>query len=116
MAKRTTKRTEPTVASPASPAAAKSTTSRKAGPASVGTPKPGAPRAAKAARGGYDPTYEEIATRAYFRHLERGGTSGNEMADWLAAEAELRALHASSTPVPAKPRKAPARKNGTGND
>ena len=116
MAKRTTKRTEPTTASPASRAAATSATSRKAGPAGADALKPVAPRATKAARGSYDPTYEEIATRAYFRHLERGGTSGNEMADWLAAEAELRALHASSTPVPAKPRKAPARQNGTGND
>ena len=116
MAKRTTKRTEPTTASPASRAAATSATSRKASPAGADVLKPVAPRPTKAARGSYDPTYEEIATRAYFRHLERGGTSGNEMADWLAAEAELRVLHASATSVPAKPRKAPAPKDAASRD
>ena len=41
-------------------------------------------RAAKPA-----PTAEEIARRAYFIHLERGGTPGNQLEDWLRAEREL---------------------------
>jgi hypothetical protein len=116
MAKRTTKRTEPRAASPASPAAAKATQSRQAGPAVKSAPKPRAPRAAKAAEGGYEPTFEEIATRAYFRHLERGGTSGNEMGDWLAAETELRVMHAAATRASARSRRAPAWKDGSSAD
>lgn len=37
------------------------------------------------------PTQQEIAARAYFRFLERGGYPGFEVEDWLAAEAELSA-------------------------
>jgi cell division septation protein DedD len=37
------------------------------------------------------PTAEQIATRAYFRFIERGGVAGNELEDWFAAEADLRA-------------------------
>jgi hypothetical protein len=33
------------------------------------------------------PTYDEIATRAYFIHLE--GTGGGELENWLRAEGEL---------------------------
>jgi len=37
------------------------------------------------------PTVEQIATRAYFRFLERGGSPGSELEDWVGAEADLRA-------------------------
>jgi hypothetical protein len=33
--------------------------------------------------------YEEIASRAYQRYLERGSTDGYDIDDWLAAEQEL---------------------------
>ena len=35
---------------------------------------------------------DEVRLRAYELYLQRGGTPGNEMADWLQAERELRAL------------------------
>jgi hypothetical protein len=35
------------------------------------------------------PSREEIEIRAYEIYLERGGQDGNELTDWLAAEAEL---------------------------
>lgn len=35
------------------------------------------------------PNHDEIRRRAYEIHLERGGLSGRELADWLQAEAEL---------------------------
>jgi Protein of unknown function (DUF2934) len=38
------------------------------------------------------PTREQIERRAYEIYLERGGEAGNELADWLAAEAELTEL------------------------
>jgi hypothetical protein len=36
------------------------------------------------------PSYEEIRRRAYEIYLERDGLGGNEVDDWLQAEAELR--------------------------
>jgi hypothetical protein len=36
------------------------------------------------------PTHDEIATRAYFIHLDRRATPGNPEADWLLAIEELR--------------------------
>ncbi len=36
------------------------------------------------------PTREEIARRAYELYLERGGTHGYDIEDWLNAERELR--------------------------
>jgi Protein of unknown function (DUF2934) len=42
------------------------------------------PRVAK-----HQPTSEEIALRAYQIYLERGGTPGNELEDWIQAEREL---------------------------
>jgi hypothetical protein len=36
------------------------------------------------------PTHEEIATRAYFRHLSRQGQPGDPVADWFEAERELK--------------------------
>jgi hypothetical protein len=35
------------------------------------------------------PTQEEIALRAYHIYLERGGTEGDPVDDWLQAEREL---------------------------
>jgi hypothetical protein len=39
--------------------------------------------------GEYQPTHEEIAEAAYFRHLNRGG-QGDEFNDWVEAEQELK--------------------------
>jgi hypothetical protein len=36
------------------------------------------------------PSYEELRRRAYEIYLERDGLGGNEVDDWLQAEAELR--------------------------
>lgn len=36
------------------------------------------------------PSHEEIRRRAYEIYLERDGFGGNELDDWLQAEAELR--------------------------
>jgi len=35
-------------------------------------------------------SHEELAARAYTRFLARGGQHGDDLADWLQAEAELR--------------------------
>ncbi|MGE0402074.1 MAG: DUF2934 domain-containing protein [Kofleriaceae bacterium] len=35
---------------------------------------------------------QAVARRAYEKFLERGGQHGSDVEDWLAAEAELRAL------------------------
>lgn len=37
------------------------------------------------------PSHEALAARAYALFLARGGQHGNDWADWLQAEAELRA-------------------------
>jgi hypothetical protein len=37
------------------------------------------------------PTHEQISRRAYEIYLQRDGLPGNPLADWLIAEAELRA-------------------------
>jgi hypothetical protein len=39
---------------------------------------------------GPEPAHDEIATRAYFISLDRGGDSGNAEQDWVAAQSELR--------------------------
>ena len=36
-----------------------------------------------------EPTYEEIATRAYYLYLERSRSSDGELDDWIQAEAQL---------------------------
>jgi hypothetical protein len=38
------------------------------------------------------PSFDQIAQRAYLRFVERGGTPGHELEDWLAAESELKSL------------------------
>ena len=40
--------------------------------------------------GGHQPSHDEIAQAAYFRHLNRGGSGGDEFDDWVEAERELR--------------------------
>jgi hypothetical protein len=41
--------------------------------------------------GGHQPSHDEIAQAAYFRHLNRGGSGGGgEFDDWVEAERELR--------------------------
>ena len=39
-----------------------------------------------------DPTFEEIRDRAYQIYIERGADDGQDLDDWLAAEAELMGL------------------------
>jgi hypothetical protein len=36
------------------------------------------------------PTDEDVRLRAYFRYLERGGSPGEPLTDWVEAERELR--------------------------
>lgn len=108
MAKRTTKRSD--VSDTASPV----TTRAKAPAKAVGPATSTAPKATRASRakgapspepGEYQPTSEEIATRAYFRHLERGGTPGADFDDWVAAEADLKAMHAAARAAQPRARK-----------
>ncbi len=37
----------------------------------------------------YQPTYDDIAQKAYERYLNRGGTDGRDFEDWIEAEREL---------------------------
>ena len=52
----------------------------------VTAPPPASGRAVAEA----EPTHEEIAGRAYQLFLARGGENGQNVSDWLHAEAELR--------------------------
>ena len=36
------------------------------------------------------PSEDEVRVRAYQRYLERGGTHGNDVEDWVEAEKELK--------------------------
>ena len=60
------------------------------------TPQPRARKAPSASaakarkRAAAEPTYEQIARRAYEIYLARGGAGGHHREDWLLAEAELR--------------------------
>jgi hypothetical protein len=52
------------------------------------------------------PTWEEIQVRAYEIYLERGGTDGSDLEDWLRAEREFqqsttsKSRESSSTATP----------------
>lgn len=46
-------------------------------------------RPAASSSTGNGPTYDEIAQAAYDRYLQRGGTHGQDMDDWITAEREL---------------------------
>jgi Protein of unknown function (DUF2934) len=37
----------------------------------------------------YQPTYDDIAQKAYERYLKRGGADGSDFDDWIEAEREL---------------------------
>ena len=37
----------------------------------------------------YQPTYDDIAQKAYERYLKRGGGDGRDFDDWIEAEREL---------------------------
>ena len=43
------------------------------------------------------PTIEEIRVRAYQLYLERGGTHGQDLDDWLVAERQLKESRATSS-------------------
>jgi Protein of unknown function (DUF2934) len=49
------------------------------------------------------PTHEEIALRAFEIYLKRGGESGGELDDWLAAEKELSESLETDAPEPKMP-------------
>jgi hypothetical protein len=78
----------------------KSSKSNKAAPAPAPVAKPAvkppvkasvAPAPAKA-RAPYEPTQEEIQTRAFEIYLSEGCKEGNDLEYWLRAEQELRRL------------------------
>jgi len=81
--------------------------------------KAAAPKKAPAVRGAAEPKAaaapatavhrdEMVRIAAYFRAERRGFAPGYEVADWLAAQAEVDALVPAANP--ARPRKAPSRK------
>ena len=41
------------------------------------------------------PSYDQIQQRAYEIYVNRGGTHGQDLEDWLQAERELKAKHPS---------------------
>jgi hypothetical protein len=43
------------------------------------------------------PTYEDIELRAYQIHIERGGTYGHDVDDWLQAQRELFEKYANTS-------------------
>ena len=56
------------------------------------------------------PTTEQIEERARQLHLQRGSPKGDELADWLAAEKELKELlNAQDRPANAQNSEPPAR-------
>jgi Protein of unknown function (DUF2934) len=110
MAKKTAKNPEAPTASPAAPAKRRAAAPKKASSpaapamdiATVGGTEPLAnasdTRSSTTAdtqstagnNGGHQPSHDEIAQAAYFRHLNRGGGEGGEFDDWVEAERELR--------------------------
>lgn len=69
---------------PASAARKRSRSKAPAAESSAATLPPAAP---------HEPSYEEIAQRAYGLYLERGGYDGDAFSDWVRAETELRTSH-----------------------
>jgi hypothetical protein len=51
---------------------------------------PPAKVAAKPGKGGYQPTQDEIATRAFEIYVSEGCREGTDLDNWLRAERELR--------------------------
>jgi hypothetical protein len=92
---KTTRKTEPT-ATERKPAARRTKTADPADGAAKAT----TPRRTKGAAGvsaaqtvagtpAAEPTHDEIALRAWSIYLQRGGSHGQAMSDWLQAKAEL---------------------------
>jgi hypothetical protein len=58
--------------------------------ATASAPDSGRPEPARTDHVRTEPTRDEIAVAAYFRHLNRQGSAGDEFDDWVAAERELK--------------------------
>jgi hypothetical protein len=82
------RRKSPEAQASAPAAAGRSITEPEAG--RDATPEREAPRERKSSQH-RDASHEEIARRAYALFQERGGEHGDDLADWLRAEAELSA-------------------------
>lgn len=63
--------------------------STKPAPAPAPAVKAAAP-AGKPGKRGYEPTQEEIATRAFEIYVSEGCREGSDLENWLRAEGELR--------------------------
>ena len=74
---------------PPAPARRRAPAKKQAAPPAASASADDSGRTAPAARPA-GPTQDEIAIAAYFRHLNRGGSSGDEYNDWLEAERELK--------------------------
>lgn len=86
------KRTSEDTSAPSAPARRRATTrKRDAGAASATANETATASEPVDANDTPEPTEAEIAQAAYFRHLNRGGSQGDEFTDWIEAERELRA-------------------------
>lgn len=47
----------------------------------------------QSSNGNRQPSQAEIAEAAYFRHLNRGGSTSDQFKDWVEAERELKERH-----------------------
>jgi hypothetical protein len=109
MAKKTAKSSDSPTATPTAPARRRAPAQKKASSqaapaidvATVGGTEPlanasdtgsaaGEAKSTTPNNGGQQPSHDEIAQAAYFRHLNRGGVGGGEFDDWVEAERELR--------------------------
>jgi len=104
MAKKNTRTTDETASPSAAPTRRRAASTRKsaaAPPIDVATVSGIEPIATAADAGAAppddptgtdsrEPTYQQIAEAAYYRHLNRGDAGGDQFNDWLEAERELR--------------------------
>lgn len=106
MAKKNTRPTDPTTAPPAAAPKRRAATPKKSsaqaappidisgvtGTEPIATAPDIGASAPVSGNGGsrQQPTYDEIAEAAYYRHLNRGGRQGHQFDDWIEAERELR--------------------------
>jgi hypothetical protein len=67
--------------------------SAPAAPARRRAPSKKTAAASAPGNGNPEPTRAEIAEAAYYRHLNRGGSHGDEFTDWIEAERELKQRH-----------------------
>jgi hypothetical protein len=85
------KKTPQGITEPPAPVRRRAAAKRVASAASNDTTTTPAAMASAPANGGRrEPTQAEIAEAAYYRHLNRGGTAGDEFSDWIEAERELK--------------------------